>query len=336
MTPSHPIRILSIDGGGIRGIIPGQVLIALEEKLAKKFPDKPRIADHFDLVAGTSTGGILTCAYLLPDRQKPDRPRFTANEVHRLYMEEGEKIFSLSAGQRLRSFFGLGDEKYSARNLEEVLRNYFGGVWLKELLRPCVITSYDITNRRGHFFKKHEAEKPEKKDYNFLVCDVARATSAAPTYFECPNIEAETGERFPLVDGGVFVSNPAMCAYAEARKIFGVGAKDIILLSLGTGHTHKSYPWKKARRWGKVGWIRPVIDIMMSGVSEVVHFQLQQLFTSAGASENYLRIDTKIPETMDPEMDHASKENRLALSQLGKELAFRDDEALNRLVSSSR
>jgi len=119
-------RILSIDGGGIRGILPGQVLVALEKKLQKKSGNpNARIADFFDMIAGTSTGGILTCLYLCPDEKNPARPRFTAQEAVDLYLKYGNDIFRDNIRQKLRSFGGLTDQKYSADSLENLLRKYF-------------------------------------------------------------------------------------------------------------------------------------------------------------------------------------------------------------------
>ena len=115
------MRILSIDGGGIRGIIPGQILVALEEKL-KKHDANARIGDYFDFVAGTSTGGILTCLYLCPEAKNAKRPRFSAEEAVELYLERGDEIFDVSLRQRIRSVGGLADEKYSAAELKKLSR----------------------------------------------------------------------------------------------------------------------------------------------------------------------------------------------------------------------
>src|SRR5512136_361904 len=115
---SEFIRILSIDGGGIRGIIPGQILALLEDKLQKRTGNpEARIADFFDFIAGTSTGGILTCIYLCPDPQNPARPRFTAQEAVEFYLQRGKKIFSRTLWQKIRSLWGIIDEKYSAEPL---------------------------------------------------------------------------------------------------------------------------------------------------------------------------------------------------------------------------
>ncbi|MCP4610638.1 MAG: patatin, partial [Planctomycetes bacterium] len=263
------IRILSIDGGGIRGIIPGQVLVSLEQKLKVYTGNQEaRIADYFDLIAGTSTGGILSCIYLCPDLNgTPNRPRFSAEEAVALYLQKGGAIFDVSAWQRMKTFGGMRDEKYEAKELEKTLKDYLGDLRLSQLLKPCLITSYDIENRRTKFFTQHDAKTKEMHD--FLVRDVARATSAAPTYFETEMVESITDVPYPLIDGGVFANNPTLCAYAEVRKKFQSKptAKDVAILSIGTGYVKKSYSYKEAKDWGALGWIKPLIDIMMSGVS---------------------------------------------------------------------
>jgi uncharacterized protein len=324
-------RILSIDGGGIRGIIPGQVLVRLEEKLDSKKPGT-RIADVFDVFTGTSTGGILTCAYLLPEKTGSDKPKFSAKEVLDLYLRHGEKIFSLPLKRKFRALFGYADEKYSADSLEKTLHHYFGEVWLSDLLKPCVITSYDIERRHGHFFMQHVAR--HNKGYDFKVKDVARSTSAAPTYFECAHTVSRMDVACALIDGGVAVNNPALCGYAEANELYDVRAKDMIILSLGTGYVKKPYIYKKARKWGSIRWIRPVIDIMMSGSAEVVHHQLQQIYSLDAIKDQYLRIDTDLhEERVNPEMDCADEKNRKALAEIGNETAVKFDDQLDHIVN---
>jgi patatin-like phospholipase/acyl hydrolase len=121
------------------------------------------------------------------------------------------------------------------------------------LLKPCLISSYDIQRRQGHFFNQVDAIK--KPGWDYFVKDIARATSAAPVYFECSNIESMTGINYPLIDGGVFVNNPALCAYAEVHHKYKVPAKEMAILSLGTGFEDRSYDYNKARNWGMAGWV---------------------------------------------------------------------------------
>lgn len=327
------VRILSIDGGGIKGIIPGQVLIRLEEKLKLiAGSDDARIADYFDLIAGTSTGGILTCLYLCPDEH--GKPKYSARDAVRLYLEHGKNIFHRSIGQRFRSIFGLFNEKFSAAALESAISRYIEELKLSELLKPCLITSYDITSRHAHFFTQHDAA--QKPSHNFKVADVARATSAAPSYFEAAHVKSETNETFTLVDGGIFANNPSLCAYAEARTLdFGNNrlkpkAADMLILSLGTGKFEKKYLFKKARKWGLIGWLRPVIDIMMSGVAETVDYQLHKIYDAVGRPQHYLRIEPTLCSDMD--MDEATDETLEYLRIEGEKCADENDAELERFA----
>ncbi|OQX77694.1 MAG: patatin [Bacteroidetes bacterium 4484_249] len=328
-------RILSIDGGGIRGIIPGQILVALEKKL-KEMDNNPeaRIADYFDLIAGTSTGGILSCIYLCPSDTDSKKPRFSAKEAVDLYFERGDEIFDISFWQKVKSGAGILDEKYSADELEDALNDYLKDLKLSQLIKPCLITAYDIKRRRGHFFTQHTA-KDDKN--NFYVRDVARATSAAPTYFEVSRVKSFSNINYPLIDGGVFVNNPAMCAYAEARKVEfdefrkKPTAKDMVILSLGTGNVDNPYYYKNAKDWGMVEWLKPLIDIMMSGVSETVDYQLMQIYKAVNKPKQYLRISPELGNAS-PEMDNASLENLNALIETGNENADIFDKKLTEIA----
>lgn len=153
-------RILSIDGGGIRGIIPAQVVVSIESKLQQKSgnPDA-RIADYFDLIAGTSVGGILTCIYLCPDAQNSSRPRWSAQDAVNFLIKRGREIFKSSFWQKLRSLDGLIDEKYPSERLEQFFLENFKDCKLSELLKPCLISSYDIERRKAHFFDQIDAQK---------------------------------------------------------------------------------------------------------------------------------------------------------------------------------
>lgn len=323
-------RILSIDGGGIRGILPGQVLIRLEEKLQERTGNnEARIADFFDLIAGTSTGGILTCLYLAPENGKP---KFSAPEAVDLYLKRGGDIFDISLWQKIRSVKGLIDERYNAKPLETALADYFSDLKLSDLLKPCLITAYNIEKRKTEFMTQHDAKEKPEKDY--YIRDVARATSAAPTYFETARIESMGKEGFPLVDGGIFANNPTLCAYAEARtKMEGhPTAKDMAILSLGTGYLKKQYPYENARNWGALEWIRPLIDIMMTGVAETVDYQLRQIYDAVGCPDQYLRINGELKKS-NHEFDDASPENLRALSEEGTGIAEASDKALDTFIA---
>jgi patatin-like phospholipase/acyl hydrolase len=323
-------RILSIDGGGIRGLIPAQVLTVLETKLQKasKNPEA-RIADYFDLVAGTSTGGILTCIYLCPD-EATGRPRFTATDAVSLYSENAAEIFATSFLQRARSANGILDELYPATGLENLLKDRLQEIKLSDLVKPCLIPTYDIEKRSAYFFTQLDAKQYQYCD--FLLRDVARATSAAPTYFECAQVDSLSGVTYSFVDGGVFANNPTLCAYAEARKIgTKPTAKQMVILSLGTGEVKTPYTHAQVQNWGGLQWVQPIIDILMSGTVEVADYQLMQMFNAVKAPKQYLRIQPPIP-VANSALGNSDPGNLHALIQIGEKAAEHNDQALDEFV----
>ena len=254
------------------------------------------------------------------------RPKFTAEQAVELYTERGDDIFDISVWQKISSLKGLSDEKYSADELEEALEDYLEDQELKDLLLPCLITAYNIRLRAAHFFRQHRADDDA---YNFYLKDVCRATSAAPTYFEVSRIKSKTKVRYPLIDGGVFANNPSLCAYSEARSHYGVGAADMLVVSLGTGQREQSYSYSEAKDWGPIGWAKPVLDIMMSGVAETVDYQLGQIFESVERQGQYHRIQVDLPRWVSSELDRADRENMRRLEEVGETLAYeRSDEII--------
>ena len=328
-------KILAIDGGGIRGIIPGQVLIALEQKLqAKSGNPEARLADFFDFFAGTSTGGILTSIYLCPQSGSPEKARFSAQQAVNLYVANGGDIFSASFGKRIRSGNGVLDEKYDADELEKALRNYFGDLRLSQLLKPCIIPAYDIEKRQAHYFAQHDFQL-KGNSHDFLVRDVCRATSAAPTYFETALVKSFSNELFPLIDGGVFANNPALSAYSEVRNAQGgPTAKDMFIVSLGTGSQNEPYPYDSAKDWGSAGWVRPIIDIMMDGASETTDYHLARVFSAGGQAAQYVRLQPTSLAGASPAIDNASSANIKALVKLGTETARTFDAELERIATA--
>ncbi len=319
------IRILSLDGGGIRGIIPGVILSYLEKKLQIKDNSNLKIGDYFDFIAGTSTGGILACAYLV--RGNNNTARYGADDAVNLYLKEGGDIFQRNIFQKIFSGFGLLDEKYDVEELEKNLYNLFQDTMLESFIKPCLITSYEITARNAYFFNSAQANDPL---YNFKVRDVARATSAAPTYFEPAFIKSVAGQSFSLVDGGVFANNPALCAYAEARKLLfssllqdplkpdKPSAKDMMFVSVGTGTVKKPYHYKDFKDAGELEWLQPILDILMSGNAETVDYQLKQMYKTLEAEDknDYYRLEPSLREACS-EMDLVTMENLENLKQAG-------------------
>jgi len=301
------MRVLAIDGGGIRGIIPALVLTELERRAGR------RVFELFDLIAGTSTGGILACALSAP------RP-MPARRLVALYEEEGPEIFELSLAQRIRSAGGLLDEKYDSAALDSALVRFLSDKRLSETRPDLMVPSYDTAAPGPYFFKTTKARVDREDDFPLSV--VARATSAAPTYFE----PLEVGER-SLIDGGVFALNPGMSAFAEVIGQSAVG--DIVLVSLGTGEQTRKRPFDEVKDWGLVEWGRPLIEVVFDGSSDAVDYQLRQVLPS----DRYWRLQVQLTAASDA-IDDASADNLRRLRRHAEELVVAHDAELDAIVAA--
>jgi uncharacterized protein len=290
------MRVLAIDGGGIRGLIPAIVLTELERRAGR------RTFELFDLIAGTSTGGILACALCAPDS-------LPASELVKLYEEEGPEIFDRSLFQRIKSAEGLLDEKYDDAALDRALERFLEHKRLSETVPDLIVPSYDTALPGPYFFKTSKAkETPDTDDFPLSI--VARATSAAPTYFE----PVGTGDK-ALVDGGVFATNPAMCALAEVLNHDELRPRDVVLLSLGTGQQTHKRDFEEIKDWGLAAWARPILEVVFDGVSDAVDYQLERVLTR----ERYWRLQVELTLASD-DLDDASEDNLKKLRRQAEEL----------------
>ena len=316
-----PFRVLSIDGGGIRGIIPAVVLGRLETLTGRP------IHDLFDLIVGTSTGGLLTLGLTAPDAA--GQARFTAADLVRLYLDEGETIFSRPLAHRIRSANGLANAKYPAAGIEDVLERYFGDLRLAQLLGDVVVTAYETELREPWFFRSRRARADD--GYDFRIRDVGRAAAAAPTFFPASRVRAGDGRAWTLVDGGVYANNPAMVGIVEAMAAYE--ADDVLTLSLGTGDLTRPLPYRRIRGWGLVQWARPLIDVVFDGASKTTDFQAQQLSRSTGEVERHTRFQVELT-TGNDDLDDVSPANLAALLDLAETLLTDRREELEQLAAS--
>lgn len=296
-------KILSIDGGGIRGVIPALVLTEIEKRT------KTPISKLFDLIAGTSTGGIIALGLTKPNEQ--GEPEYEAEQIVDLYAEHGKRIFSRSIWHRVRAVGSLLEEKYPAEDVEEVLDEYFGETRLQDALTNVLVTAYEIERRSPWFFRSSRAAS-NPGEFDFPMKKVARATSAAPTYFEPLKLEVEGAvDYWALVDGGVFANNPTVCGLVEAKVEHK--RDDVLVVSLGTGELTRRIAYDEAKEWGLVGWARPILDVVFDGVSDTVDFQAQQL---CGVGR-YYRLQATLDIGND-DLDDASATNIHALRLLAQ------------------
>ena len=260
-------RILAIDGGGIKGVFPAAFLVELEDQLGEP------IAGYFDLIAGTSTGGIIALGLGLG---------MTAKDILELYEKNGSRIFPHSRGFALRGIFGA---KYAKAALSEVLIEAFGQQRLGESRTRLVIPSLNLATERVHIYKTSH-HVGIINDYKVPAVEVALATVAAPTYFPVHL----SPEGVPFVDGSVWARNPMGLAVIEAIGIIGWPRESLRLLSLGCTATHMDVSWtswKKHTSLGSAFWAARLADVFMKAQSSSAVVTAHALI----GGENVFRID---------------------------------------------
>jgi patatin-like phospholipase/acyl hydrolase len=308
------IRILSIDGGGIRGLIPALVLEYLESRLE---PGR-HLADCFDIIAGASTGGLIALLLTTPDAK--GRPKYTARDIAAIYEQFGKGVFSQSFWQWIKSGNGWWGAKYSAIALEQQLQQYLGDICLKNMLSNVLIPAYEIELDKTFFFKSSRAKTEPAQD---CYCkDLARATCAAPTYFPPATLIDGTGRRaLTLIDGGVGVNNPTLAAAIYAKEIFGE-QEDFFIVSLGTGTNYKANTKNIARKdvesAGMIGWAPKIISLMMYAVNDITNYEMTYVFNT-GRAQKYYRLQSVI-ESPHTYLDNVQDDNLAALKGYAQNL----------------
>lgn len=340
----YKYKVLSIDGGGIRGIIPAIILDEIEKRTGKP------ICQLFNLIAGSSTGGILAAGLAKPHPDKKNQPHFQARDLIEVYRKHGQRIFFESYIQRLITIDDIVQAKYSSSGRNEVLTEYFGDTLLEDALTELFITSYDIELRMPIFFIS-DLKKQKLGDNFRKICEgytmkqAAMATSAAPTYFKPYKIETidpTDGGYYALIDGCIFANNPTSLAIMEAlissKKLAAkipnqqpLALNDIMVVSLGTGSLTRKYNYNQAVNWGLIQWVEPLVNIMLDANSESVACQLEQLLPKADdIPKQYYRFQGFLNGAND-DMDDASPENIERLEALAKQIIRQRNSELNDL-----
>jgi len=291
------IKVLAIDGGGIRGIIPSIILSELRARLAGD------LHTVFDLISGTSTGGIIALG--IATRCKFDGP-YSPDELVDLYVQNGPTIFRknwfTSVNQLIRP-------KYTPASLEDVLQHFFHDTAFSSALIPLLICSYDLESQLPFFFKSHRIS--DEREYDWKVTTIARATAAAPTFFP-PLHVSKDGRTYTLVDGGIFVNNPAMAAYSEARRLYP-NATRFVIVSVGTGDRQDHIDYASARKWGLLGWAQQIVPVFMDSVSEAVDYELGLI-----PGCKYYRLQVPNLRPASNEMDDVTPANLASLQAVAR------------------
>jgi len=269
--------VLSLDGGGVRGLATSVFLYELEKKIGKPLSSK------FDLVVGTSTGGIIALVISVLEIEGP--------RLLEIYSEKNlKKIFT-------RSFSSLFRTKYNGYKKLEVMYDYFGSLKMSSSDTPCSIVTYNLNTRFPEIFS--ERDHPEA-----YVADIAAATSAAPTYFPAVQIEDNW-----YVDGAVSTNNPALIALTEAEKLYP--DDEIKVFSVGTGFNNNFIDGSRAKNWGSLSWLRGGIIPML------LESNLEHQLSEKIIGDNYFRVDSNLNDAA-TKIDIKSMSNLERMSEMGQ------------------
>ncbi|KAK8585036.1 hypothetical protein V6N13_138977 [Hibiscus sabdariffa] len=310
-TYGNLITLLSIDGGGIRGLIPGVILSFLESQLQKLDGEQARLVDYFDVISGTSTGGLITAMITTPNPKEENRPLFAAKDIKDFYLQHCPKIFPqdsrshfVSAANMVKSLMG---PKYDGKYLHDILREKLGETRLHQTLTNVVIPTFDIKKLQPRIFSSYEVRIDPSTDA--LLSDICTGTSAAPTYlpahyFQTQDSSGKTKE-FHLIDGGVAANNPLY--------LWGLVHQNAKRSTMLVWQPNGVF-------WDACEHSTPLVDIFMDASSDMVDFHLATVFQALQSEKSYLRIqDDTLLEPMSS-VDISTKENMENLVKAGEEL----------------
>ncbi len=327
------VRILSIDGGGIRGIIPSLVLQRLQTHL-RRAGHSGVLARYFDLIAGTSTGGLIALALARPRASlDPDIPtEVDVPDLVAMYRNRGKQIFPQWRFRQFQTVAQAFTEKYDAKALEFVLRENFGDLKISGARTGVLVTGFDLERMRPVLFcgGKSARDTELRAPGDYLFRDVARATSAAPTFFEPVRVTAVDGAAsFAISDGFLATNDPALLAVMDARRRFPA-ARRYEVLSVGTGQS-PGYPYESVKEWGALDWAStekgvPLISMVAAGQAEVSAHVLAQT-----RDVRYTRLQAKLGDCS-ASMDDARAQTIACLEEAAADLIRRQDRELAAFV----
>jgi patatin-like phospholipase/acyl hydrolase len=307
-------KILSIDSGGIRGIIPALILAELEARTSLP------VSELFDFFVGTSTGGMLVLGLNCPAPSGGGEPQSSAAQVAGLFQLWGSRIFGtqVSKGNLTVS------ESTSEKRIQEMFREYFGTTLLSESIKPTLVTAFDLLAGRPFFFRSAKVSQHSSK--NVFMWQAARATTALPSHFEPLHLSLASSpfghfREVSLVDGSLFASNPAMCGLVEAHSLFS-SEDDFLVVSLGCGEVPRMLP-----AFAATPKRRRMLDFSLTAQSDCVDYQLRTLLLR----ERYIRIQADLLAGFD-RIDDASPQGLIVMKRVAQQTIARHSELLDRVV----
>ncbi|MBV9096508.1 MAG: patatin-like phospholipase family protein [Frankiaceae bacterium] len=323
------VRILAIDGGGVRGLLPARFLMELEAMSGRP------LHSLFDVIAGTSVGGIIALAYAAPG---PDGNGFPAAQVVEDLHEWLPAVFPpLQAAASIEGLRDVherhalsqlvgaallphhfGNARYTAAALEDRVLGAFGDARLSDTLTDVVVPAYDMHGGQPVVFRSRDARGQTSTHRNPKLVEVARATSAAPTYLPPLRLLDDPDESV-LIDGAVVANNPAAIAYLDGLECYrndDGSAPDVVLLSVGTGRPstqQPSYEEVFTRNWASIGM--GLLGVVLNGASEMSHQLVDRMLSGKPAPNSYLRVQPTLTDGASLHIDDATPANLDALTR---------------------
>lgn len=328
--------ILSIDGGGIRGVVPARVLQEIEERTGKP------IAELFDMIGGTSTGAILAAGLTVPDDVNPQKPRHSAQELKNFYYTYGPKIFPELRFKSIRKL--SSSALYDPKPLEEALADKLGDYKMKDSLTHLLIPATDIKNFRPVWIMHLKGQKDNSPEgwSSMLMRDAVRASTTAPTYFPSKYYSTTPNESMPnvthrhaLIDGGFFAGNCMRRLMTQARKLAPPDA-EIVVVHLGTGNVENSLSPEEFNKLGPIGMISKSNGNLL--LSLVINMSLMDVANDIRdeIGDRFISFDGIIDEANDKQsptstMDDASIRNLKALEKFAEKIIQDNNAEMDRL-----
>ncbi|HXH54258.1 MAG TPA: CBASS cGAMP-activated phospholipase [Gammaproteobacteria bacterium] len=309
-------RILSIDGGGIRGIIAARILQSLEE-----IANKP-IHQLFDLIVGTSTGGIIALALTCPNQAQ--NAKFSAKQLVDIYRLQAGDIFKKSFLRKIITGGGLWGAKYDRTSFDSFLNQIFEDSLFSQALCPLVIPTYSLLKGQPNLFSSRETLQ---NNIALFMKDLAGATSSAPTYFSPKAFTDNQGNHYLEADGGIFANNPEAVAAAEAFELCpNLSKNNIHIISIGTGNVKLGKGGLALKNAGVIGWVMQanLIDIMIDSNVNWANDEVSIYYPSAH------RLQIPIPSDLG-QMDNISEHNIKGLLNAAEKFIGNNSEVLKHI-----
>lgn len=281
------MRILSLDAGGVRGLLPAMLLSEIEARTGKQ------IWQLFDLVTGTGTGALLAIGLTIPARSGNPLP---AAKLQTIFEQPKRSLYRRTWLRKFAAHLRGVSANYSSSSLRVWAQHHYADTTLSEAKTGLLLPVYDLERRRPYFFKSWKAQGQQLKekgelyqDRNYRVRDLIGATMAEPGLFDPKIVGSQSGKRLTVIDGNLFAGNPGLCGLVSSHRL-RPQAKTYRIVSLGTGRDTKGLSLLQARGWDSQKWQRQMLNLALDGMQDSVDYQLHEIL----GTENYLRVNPEL------------------------------------------